>query len=232
VASSSITTKPAPAGAFPTTISAPPWLTRLGAAAFVGFPLAMLGFSILNGRSLPRDDARLYLQQIADLGNRFPAATLAYLVAAALNLVVGLAIVRLLGKRPSGLIAGGFTMFAALGSFGFGAMNLLLWSLVDELGVSDDLVRGYEAFQDSLGFLFLAMITLPAAIVAAIALVTGLIRSRIAPPWVPVAIIAGFIAGSGELGRYGNIAGGILGTTAGVGLALALLHAPEQTRSM
>ena len=200
-----------------------PWLTRIGGGAFVAGPLAMLAFYTLNERYLPRDDARLYLGQIADLGNRFPAATIAYMVAAALNLVIALAIVRLLGRRPSGLIAGGFTMLAALGSFGFGAMNLLLWALVGELGVTDDLVRGYTAFQDSVGFLLLALITLPAAIVANVALLTGLLRSRVAPLWVPLVIVAGFVAGSGEFGRYGNIAGGILALVAGVGLARAFL---------
>jgi hypothetical protein len=82
------------------------WPARLGAAAFIAAPAAMLSFFTLTGRYLPRDDARLYLEQVAGLGNRFPAATFAYLVAAALNLGVGLATVRLLGKRPSGYIAG------------------------------------------------------------------------------------------------------------------------------
>lgn len=188
----------------------------------------MLAFYTLNERYLPRDDARLYLQQVADLGNRFPAATIAYLVAAALNLVIGLAIVRLLGRRPSGFIAGGFMMLAAVGSTGFAAMNLLLWALVRGLGVTGDLVRGYEAFQDSVGFVLLTSITLPAAIVATVALLTGLLRSRVAPLWVPAAIVAGFVAGSGEFGRYGNIAGGVLAVIAGFGLAHAFLATERQ----
>jgi hypothetical protein len=196
----------------------------LGAAALVAGPLAMLAFHLLNGSTLPRDDAREYLEQIASLGNRFPAATIAYMVAAAFNLGIGLAIIRLLGRRPSGVIAGSFLMLAALGSFGFGGMNLLLWGFVREVGVTDDLVRGYAAFQDGLGFMLLAAIAFPAAIISTIALLVGLFRSRVSPLWVPALIIVGFVAGSGEFGRGGNIGGALIAVVAGIGLAQALLR--------
>lgn len=213
------------AGTAPRQTTTPVTLPALvGAAAFVAGPLAMLAFHVLNGSALPRDDARTYLDQIAELGNRFPAATVAYLVAAALNLVIGLAIFRLIGGRPAGVIAGAFTMVSGLGAFGFGAMNLVLWGLVDEVGVTDDLVRGYTAFQDGFGFLLLAAIAFPAAIIGTIALLVGLVRTRLTPLWVPIAIIVGIVVGSGEFGRGGNIAGAAIATLAGIGLAVALLQ--------
>jgi hypothetical protein len=196
----------------------------VGAAAFVAGPLAMLAFHLLNGELLPRDDARQYLEQIASLGNRFPAAVIAYMVAAVLNLVIGLAIVRLLGNRPSGVIAGGFLMLASLGSFGFAGMNLLLWGQVNETGVTDELVRGYAAFQDGPGFILLAAFAFPAAIVSTVALLVGLLRSHVTPLWVPLLIVVGIVAGSGEFGRGGSIAGAAIAIVAGIGLAQALLR--------
>jgi hypothetical protein len=197
------------------------------ALALVAAPAAMLAFFSLSGQYLPKDDPQLYLQQVADLGNRFPLATIAYMLAAGFNIIVALAIVRLLGRRPLAVVASSFTTLSSLGSLGFAGMNLLLWSLVDELGVGADLVRGYTAFQDGPGFLVLAAITLPAAVVANIALIAGLVRSRVAPLWVPVALVIGFAAGSGFLGHTGSIVGGAFSLAAGIGMAWAILQPGE-----
>ncbi len=198
--------------------------TRIMAGSLVAAPAAMLTFFALSGTYLPKDDPRQYLQQVADLGNRFPIATIAYMLAAGLNLLVALAIARLLRGRPSAVVASSFMALSSLGSLGFAGMNLLLWALVDELGVSADLVRGYTAFQDGPGFLVLAAITLPAAVVANVALIAGLFRSRVAPVWVPVALVVGFAAGSGFLGHAGSIAGGAFGLAAGIGLAQTIVR--------
>jgi hypothetical protein len=199
--------------------------TRILAGALVAAPAALLTFFSLSGTYLPKDDPQHYLQQVADLGNRFPIATVAYMLAAGLNLLVSLAIVRLLGGRPSAVVASSFMALSSLGSMGFAGMNLLLWALVDDLGVSADLVHGYTAFQDGPGFLVLAAITLPAAVVANVALIAGLFRSRVAPVWVPVALMAGFAAGSGFLGHAGSIVGGAFGLAAGIGLAQTMVRA-------
>jgi hypothetical protein len=198
--------------------------TRILAFGLVAAPAAMLSFFSLSGKYLPKDDPQQYLQQVADLGNRFPVATLAYMLAAGLNLLVALAIVRLLGWQPLAVVAASFTALASLGSLGFAGMNLFLWALVDELGVSADLVRGYTAFQDGAGFLVLAAITLPAAVMANVAFIAGLFRSRVAPVWVPTSLTIGFVAGSGFLGHTGSIVGGVFGLAAGIGLALAILR--------
>ena len=191
------------------------------AAAMVAGPIAMTAWFLVEPAVLPREEPTVFLSSVAAAPGRYLLATAFLTLAGALAIPAALGVGRLLRPRMPRLAALlVVTMsLSGLGLWAQAGFRSFVVSMVLDGTVPASAVESYTAFQQNGLFAVLVVPALALGAVSTIAWIGALLRTRLAPLWVPAALLVGAVLASGEFADVVTVGGAAL--TAGANVALA-----------
>jgi hypothetical protein len=194
------------------------------AAAVVAGPLAMTGWFLVEPAVLPREDPAVFLSSVASSPGRYLLATALVALAGALGVPAALGIARLLRARLPRLapVLGLLMGLSALGLWAQVGYRLVVASLVGP-DVPASAVQTWATFQDSPLFSVLLVPAFALGALTTVLLVGALLRTGLVARWVPCALLAGTVLGSGEFPDPVTVTGAVVVAAGNTVLARALL---------
>jgi len=204
----------------------PRYGVRALAAAMVAGPIAMTAWFLVEPAVLPREEPAVFLASVAAAPGRYLLATVFLALAGALAIPAALGVGRLLRPRMPRIAA---LLVATMSLSGLGlwaqvGFRSFVVSMVLDGTVPASAVESYTAFQDNGLFGALVVPALALGAVSTIVWIGALLRTRLAPLWVPAALLVGAVLASGEFPDVVTIGGAALTAGANVALARILLH--------
>jgi hypothetical protein len=202
--------------------------TTVGLSLMLGIALA--GISVLLQPKFP-DDPSEYVESIA--GSASAHLGLQMFVASQVFWAVGLIGLGHAASRRSPVFGSLAALFSALGAFGhavYGGASLVTFAIAEYAADSGDMDAALAAFSSTQGGAFIPYLAcgLLGTILGMILLAVALIRSRIAPLWVPIALIAWtvieFVLPNFVTGVWVTYTSLVLGAIAFVGAGVAVLR--------
>ena len=191
------------------------------AAAMVAGPIAMTAWFLVEPAVLPREEPAVFLASVAAAPGRYLLATAFLTLAGALAIPAALGVGRLLRPRMPRLAALlVVTMsLSGLGLWAQAGFRSFVASMVLDGTVPASAVESYTAFQQNGLFAALVVPAVALGAVSTVVWIGALVRTRLAPLWVPAALLVGTVLASGEFPDVVTIGGAAL--TAGANVALA-----------
>lgn len=202
--------------------------TAVGVSLVVGIALAII--SVLLQPKFP-DDPTEYVELIAASASAHLGLQL--FVVSQVFWLVGLVGLGHAASRRSPVFGSLGALFGALGAFGhavYGGANLVTFAVAGYAADSGDMEAARAAFSSTQGDAFIPYLVcgLLGTILGMILLAVALIRSRIAPLWVPIALIAWtvveFVVPNFVTGVWVTYTSLVVGVVAFVGAGLAILR--------
>ncbi|WP_243060793.1 DUF4386 family protein [Nocardioides sp. SR21] len=190
-----------------------PLRRRLLAIASVVSPLALAAQYALDPTGLlPRDDATVLLEAIAEDPGQYVAATVVYLVAMVTMLAWALTLYAALRDRAPRLAATAATMLsvAAVGGGGFAGLRLVAASFVEDGQVVPGAQHIWSQLQEGPVFVVLGPMMLMAITGTLVAGIAMVVARRDVTVWAAPLYLAGFVLGSGEFAVGVSVVGGVL----------------------
>jgi hypothetical protein len=199
---------------------------RALAAAMVAGPIAMTAWFLVEPAVLPREEPAVFLASVAAAPGRYLLATAFLALAGALAIPAALGVGRLLRPRMpriAALLVATMSL-SGLGLWAQAGFRSFVVSMVLDGTVPASAVESYAAFQDNGLFGALVVPALALGAVSTIVWIGALVRTRLAPLWVPAALLIGAVLASGEFPDVVTIGGAALTAGANVALARILLR--------
>jgi len=196
------------------------------AAAMVAGPIAMTAWFLVEPAVLPREEPTVFLASVAAAPGRYLLATVFLALAGALAIPAALGVGRLLRPRMprvAALLVATMSL-SGLGLWAQAGFRSFVVSMVLDGTVPASAVESYTAFQDNGLFGALVVPALALGAVSTIVWIGALLRTRLAPLWVPAALLVGAVLASGEFPDVVTIGGAALTAAANVALARILLR--------
>jgi hypothetical protein len=196
------------------------------AAAMVAGPIAMTAWFLVEPAVLPREEPAVFLASVAAAPGRYLLATAFLTLAGALAIPAALGVGRLLRPRMPRLAALlVVTMsLSGLGLWAQAGFRSFVVSMVLDGTVPASAVESYTAFQQNGLFAALVVPALALGAVSTVVWIGALVRTRLAPLWVPAALLLGAVLASGEFPDVVTIGGAALSAGANVALARILIR--------
>ena len=196
------------------------------AAAMVAGPIAMTAWFLVEPAVLPREEPAVFLASVAAAPGRYLLATAFLTLAGALAIPAALGVGRLLRPRMPRLAALlVVTMsLSGLGLWAQAGFRSFVVSMVLDGTVPASAVESYTAFQQNGLFAALVVPAVALGAVSTVVWIGALVRTRLAPLWVPAALLVGTVLASGEFPDVVTIGGAALSAGANVALARILIR--------
>jgi hypothetical protein len=196
------------------------------AAAMVAGPIAMTAWFLVEPAVLPREEPAVFLASVAAAPGRYLLATAFLTLAGALAIPAALGVGRLLRPRMPRLAALlVVTMsLSGLGLWAQAGFRSFVASMVLDGTVPASAVESYTAFQQNGLFAALVVPAVALGAVSTVVWIGALVRTRLAPLWVPAALLVGTVLASGEFPDVVTIGGAALSAGANVALARILIR--------
>jgi len=196
------------------------------AAAMVAGPIAMTAWFLVEPAVLPREEPAVFLASVAAAPGRYLLATAFLTLAGALAIPAALGVGRLLRPRMPRLAALlVVTMsLSGLGLWAQAGFRSFVVSMVLDGTVPASAVESYTAFQQNGLFAALVVPAVALGAVSTVVWIGALVRTRLAPLWVPAALLVGTVLASGEFPDVATIGGAALSAGANVALARILIR--------
>lgn len=196
------------------------------AAAMVAGPIAMTAWFLVEPAVLPREEPTVFLASVAAAPGRYLLATAFLTLAGALAIPAALGVGRLLRPRMPRLAALlVVTMsLSGLGLWAQAGFRSFVVSMVLDGTVPASAVESYTAFQQNGLFAALVVPAVALGAVSTVVWIGALVRTRLAPLWVPAALLVGTVLASGEFPDVATIGGAALSAGANVALARILIR--------
>jgi hypothetical protein len=196
------------------------------AAAMVAGPLAMTAWFLVEPAVLPREEPAVFLGSVAAAPERYLLATAFVALAGALAVPAALGVGRLLRPRMPRLAAL-LVVVMSLSGLGLWAQvgfRCFVVSMVRDGSVPASAVESFTAFQQNGLFDVLLLPALALGALSTLAWVGALVRTRLAPLWVPAALLVGAVLASGEFPDAVTVGGAAVVAAGNVALARVLLR--------
>jgi hypothetical protein len=196
------------------------------AAAMIAGPIAMTAWFLVEPAVLPREEPTVFLASIAAAPGRYLLATAFLALAGALAIPAALGVGRLLRPRmprTAALLVATMSL-SGLGLWAQAGFRAFVVSMVLDGTVPASAVESYTAFQDNGLFAALVVPALALGAISTMVWIFALLRTRLAPLWVPAALLVGAVLASGEFPDVVTIGGAALTAGANVALARILLR--------
>src|SRR5688500_18081687 len=161
------------------------------AAAMVAGPAAMTAWFLVEPAVLPREEPAVFLASVAAAPERYLLATAFVALAGALAIPAALGVGRLLRPRMPRL-ATLLVVVMSLSGLGLWAQvgfRSFVVSMVRDGSVPDSAVESFTAFQQNGLFDALLLPALALGALSTLVWVGALVRTRLAPPCVPAALL-------------------------------------------
>ena len=196
------------------------------AAAMVAGPIAMTAWFLVEPAVLPREEPAVFLASVAAAPGRYLLATAFLTLAGALAIPAALGVGRLLRPRMPRLAALlVVTMsLSGLGLWAQAGFRSFVVSMVLDGTVPASAVESYTAFQQNGLFAALVVPAVALGAVSTVVWIGALVRTRLAPLWVPAVLLVGTVLASGEFPDVATIGGAALSAGANVALARILIR--------
>ena len=196
------------------------------AAAMVAGPIAMTAWFLVEPAVLPREEPAVFLASVAAAPGRYLLATAFLTLAGALAIPAALGVGRLLRPRMPRLAALlVVTMsLSGLGLWAQAGFRSFVVSMVLDGTVPASAVESYTAFQQNGLFAALVVPAVALGAVSTVVWIGALVRTRLAPLWVPAALLVGTVLASGEFPDVVTIGGAALSAGANIALARILIR--------
>ena len=199
------------------------------AAAMVAGPIAMTAWFLVEPAVLPREEPTVFLASVAAAPGRYLLATAFLALAGALAIPAALGVGRLLRPRmprTAALLVATMSL-SGLGLWAQAGFRSFVVSMVLDGTVPASAVESYTAFQDNGLFAALVVPALALGAVSTMVWIGALLRTRLAPLWVPASLLVGAVLASGEFPDVVTVGGAALTAGANVALARILLRGPR-----
>jgi hypothetical protein len=196
------------------------------AAAMVAGPLAMTAWFLVEPAVLPREEPEVFLASVAAAPERYMLATVFVVLAGALAIPAALGVGRLLRPRMPRLAALLVVVMSlsGLGLWAQAGFRSFVVSMVRDGSVPASAVESYTAFQENGLFDALLLPALALGALSTLVWVGALVRTRLAPFWVPAALLVGAVLASGEFPDAVTVGGAAVVAAGNVALARILLR--------